>query len=339
MRSRYLRYGLGALSVSALLVGIFLFSLYSPASIEIAPPRPPAPESTEPEKPQTNDPGVRITANDRDTLLVEWQNLPDGTTRINIFRSPVGANRWAQWRSIAVGGGGSGSAELALGSKENLGGYSYYFQAISGNGDALYTSQTSQTQSGPSTPGIPSNQPSTPDSPLGTGFNFGMGSYGSSTPPQEPQNPLYNLSNLNTSTPPATATSPYNQSNVTTLTGLPTGTVTISMAGIYFNAQGFASGSGAQEAPFWVLHVNKNIELGWQNLPGGADTVVIFRSSSENGPWTEILRQTGVTPATPSFIRIVDGTLNAPYYYRMEARSGNTVLQTYGPVLLPALGG
>ena len=61
----------------------------------------------------------------------------------------------------------------------------------------------------------------------------------------------------------------------------------------------------------------------------------MYRSSSETGPWSELLRQTG--PHTSYLIRLIDNTLDRAFYYKMAAREGTTVLQTYGPLFLPAL--
>jgi len=344
MHPRYLKYSIAAVGI-LIVVGIFLFAFSRPASLEIVPPAPsqkPAATSTPSQTPEVN-----LQFKDKNTLSVEWKNLPDGTSLVNIFRSPIKKNLWTKWKTIFTGAG-SGTGEITIGAKENLSSNSYYFQTVSASGDTLYTSPAAQPQTSAGSPG---GQPP-PAAPIG-GFNLTMAATSTSTPgtptgqfnlantsTQGNATPTtqYNLSNTSTSTPPgATSTATSSSQSTTTLGNLPTSSVTIFMKGIYYSPQGIPTGSGVQDADFWVLHVNQYIEIGWQNLPSSTNAIVIYRSSSSTGPWMQIVEQTGIDSSIPSFIRLVDSAINIPHYYKMEALATTTLLTTYGPVFLPAL--
>lgn len=333
---------------SLAVVGIFLFAFSRPASLEITPPVPP-PKTAEP-TPATSTPSqtpeVNLRFKDKNTLSVEWKNLPDGTSLVNIFKSPIKKNLWTKWKTVSAGAG-SGAGEITVGTKENLSSNSYYFQTVSASGDTLYTSPAAQPQTSAGSPG---GQP--PAAPIG-GFNLTMAETSTSTPPttsgqynlantstQGNTTPTtqYNLSNTSTSTP-ATTTSPATSSSqsTTTLGNLPTSSVTVFMKGIYYSPQGIPTGSGVQDADFWVLHVNQYIEIGWQNLPSSTNALIIYRSSSLTGPWIQVVEQTSVDSSMPSFIRLVDSAINIPHYYKMEALATTMLLATYGPAFLPAL--
>jgi hypothetical protein len=84
--------------------------------------------------------------------------------------------------------------------------------------------------------------------------------------------------------------------------------------------------------------VNQSIEIGWQNLPPGVDTIVVARSQDEDGPWGQILEQENPSASGTYSLDLVDGTLGDPYYYEMTALTGTTTIGTYGPIYLPPVG-
>lgn len=333
-------------------MGLALLLLQRQTAIEIQPtaPSPVAPsQSTSTASSATSttpvNPTLSVTLRDKGKLRFQWENLPAETKFISIFRSPIQKNRWLMWQSFPSGGL-KGNTEVIIGPKENLNSYSYYFQALSGSGNSLYTSSSTLPQS--PTPG---GQSAPPAPPIG-GFNLTMGPASGSAPPPPP-NTQFNQGSTATSSP-ASTTNQFNQSNLTTSTGpqptstaqsqttvnlsnLPTSSVTIFMKGIYYSPQGIPIGSGVQDADFWAIHIDQSTEVGWQNLPVNTDAIIIYRSTAANGPWIKVLEQTRVSTSTPAFIRLIDNSTNSSFYYEMEARAGGTILTTYGPVLLSAL--
>ncbi|RJQ28360.1 hypothetical protein C4571_03860 [Candidatus Parcubacteria bacterium] len=324
-------------------IGLVFLLLKRPASIEVVTPEPAQSVLPISPPPQGPSPSVSITQKDKTTLGLRWENFPSGTEILRVFRSPVGKNRWLQWQSIPSAGG-SGNAEIQIGSKEDLNNFSYYFQAASSGGDSLYTSPVAQPGGG--SPGTSTS----PGTPIG-GFNLVMAaSTSTEAPPQSgfnlagtatgtaPPTTQFNLSNTSTQpTPTSTATS--SEPAPIVLAFLPTSSVTIFMKGIYYSPLGIIpTGSGVQDADFWVLYINQFIEVGWQNISTSTNKIALYRSASQSGPWLKILEQTGVDPTQPDVVRFGDNSSGADHYYRMEALDGSTILQTYGPVLLPALG-
>ena len=88
---------------------------------------------------------------------------------------------------------------------------------------------------------------------------------------------------------------------------------------------------------FWVEHVNGAIEIGWQNLPSATTHVLVGRSANQTGPWATLLQQNNPVITEPYFIRVIDQSLNNPYYYRLTASAGSQTVATYGPIFLDRL--
>jgi hypothetical protein len=254
------------------------------------------------------------------SLFINWQNLPAGTTELNIFRGfQNSTSGWSLWKTLSLDPGqlGNGSSLINLGPGDN--GYSYYIEAVNnsgnnsstiGNGNSpmvLWTSGvtdpvvvTSTIPVAPYTP-PPSNSPqpsSTNQSPSNsTTSNSQNGSSSNPTP-----------------TPPPT----------------PNGTPYYSP-----NQQNTEYGS-AQTQNFWVQHVDNKIQIGWQNLPPTTTDLVILRSENQGGPWSVVLTQENPGVNGSYSIQVVDDTLGVPYFYEMNAAEGSTTIATYGPVYLNA---
>jgi len=238
------------------------------------------------------------------SFFVQWQNLPDGTTALNIFRGKTGTpqDQWTLWKTIAVGANdlANGSLKIDIGNSTEDG-YGFYFEAVSGgSGSSASTTLWTSTSSQPIVVIPP--PPAPPSPPQGNGS-----STSSSTNPGGPvQNPINN-------NPPAPSSTP---------TGTP-----------YYNPQVKIETYGAdQTGNFWAQHIDQRIQLGWQNLPAQTDNLVISRSQNQNGPWTAVLAQEN--PAGTYSIQVVDDTLGAPYYYELVAYEGSTTIATYGPEYL-----
>ena len=270
-------------------------------------------------------PEVHVYAKGKRTLVVTWDHLPEGTARLNVFRSLIGKNDWVKWKTIDITSA-SGNVTLTGTTNENLNGYQYYVQAVSivtttnasttggSSGSTtteivLWTSTTAPPQEYP-TSTVPTSNPGS-----GGSQSSSTGETGGSTP---------------TSTPPGTP------SSIPSSTTSGPDTPSSSSQVIYYTPNGQISGTtNPQSEPFWVSHVNKNIEIGWQNIPSEATLAIVYRSSSSNGPWNELLRQNN--PLSSYSIRLVDDTLHQAHYYKLEARNASETLATYGPVFLGAL--
>ena len=271
---------------------------------------------------------IQIVTNGKNKIVVHWENLPDGTNRIVIFRSRTGGT-WVRWKTISIESGASGSTEITLSGGENASSYSFYAQAFSPVGYTLWASQITQAQPPPPPPS---------ESSTSTATTTGQIAQGGSPPPGN-QNPPPSTP---TSTPSATSTSsttpPPPSGNTTTtppVTPPPSGPPVA-----YYTPNGEIAGYFVPQLdPFFVTHVNQNIEISWQNLPPPTETIVVYRSQNQNGPWKELLRQEHPSTSTRDFVRLVDYTTYDSYYYRMDALSGSgAVLAAYEPIYLPGIG-
>jgi hypothetical protein len=241
---------------------------------------------------------------------ISWENLPNGTTRLNIFRSKTGTSNWSLWKSLNVPTGSlsSGEIELKLASGELTGGYSFYTEAASDNGSSatpLWVS--SSTEALPPPPSAPTSTPP-----------------GENPPTSNPIEQLLPPAEVAPSSTPVTPPSSTGTS--------PESTTTI----YYYTPQGTVSGSTnvSSSSPFWVQHVNRAIEIGWQNI-GTTDKAMVSRSLNSNGPWTEIINQKN--PSDSYSIRLVDETLYTGHYYKLDIYSGTNIAESYGPIELPPL--
>ena len=106
----------------------------------------------------------------------------------------------------------------------------------------------------------------------------------------------------------------------------------------YYNPQVQIYGYAASGSPiFWVQQANQGIEIGWQNIPPDTDTIVILRASDATGPWNPFLTEQNL-PTNNYQLQVVDGSLDQPYYYEMQAISGSSTIATYGPDYLTPTG-
>lgn len=237
--------------------------------------------------------GTRIT--------VQWENLPDGTVKIEIFRAATQNGPGVLIETIAIGpsslAGGNASFDLT---GKNQTGY-FYGIAAGDDGSPLYNSA--------------------PTTPVDT----------STTPAPQPTSQPTPSSTPGNGTPETTPPSDNQTSTGTTENGSDTIT--------YYNPQGGISGtaSGTVTENFLVQHVDQKIQIGWQNLPADTDLIVVSRSASNTGPWVAVLTQNNPVVNMPYSIQIVDDTLGNAYYYKMDGYEENGTTNTYGPVLLGPL--
>jgi hypothetical protein len=251
------------------------------------------------------------------TLLVQWQNLPANTTALDIFRGLKNSTSgWSLWQTLILTPGEltNGNALIALG-KATLDGYSFYVEAVIGNGNGTNGGQGSGSNPTVLWTSSVSEPTVTTSTPTGTP--------GSTTPPEgtpTSSTPLPQPS----STPPASSSSAPTTNPPATPSGTP----------VYNPQVQIQSYGSPQTDNFWVEHIDQKIEIGWQNLPPETDSVVVLRSDSEYGPWVVVLSQQNSGVNTAYSIQLVDNTLGAPYYYEMNAVSESTTIATYGPVYL-----
>jgi hypothetical protein len=270
------------------------------------------------------------------TLTVQWQHLPQNTTALNIFRGKTdsASSTWLLWKTISIPAnqldGGIQSIDLG---KASLEGYSFYVQAMNENGGTagnasstsgspiLWTSSVTEPTTTSSTPSQPGSN--------GSGSNNGSGDQ-SGNNSQNPGNGSSTSSSTNpgqsSNNPPASGTSTTSGNGSPEPTGVP-----------YYNPQVQISGYGSPHADnFWVEHVDQKIALGWQNLPTSTDNIVIYRAPNQDGPWTIVLSQNNPVVDGPYTFQVVDDTLGAPYFYKMNANEDGTTVASYGPTYLPA---
>lgn len=249
----------------------------------------------------------------KNTLTINWANLPGNTVALKIYRGKKGTSTstWQLWKTINIPFGQlSGNAQFDPGT----GTYSYYVEAVSGNDNGTSTGggngdivwQSGVTDPGSETP--TSTPPQNPPAPTSTDNDPGNSSGTPQNPPPPP--------------PPPAPTSTGNPGNT------PTGTP-------YYNPQIQISGYGSdQNGNFWVQHVDQKIQMGWQNLPQDTTSIVIYRSPNQDGPWTMVLTQNNPGVNGSYSIQVVDDTLGSPYYYEMNAVAGSSTIATYGPIYL-----
>ncbi len=265
-----------------------------------------------PSTPKSDETGVTIGIKDGKTLILSWQNLPIGTSQIDVFRAKLACESWSKWKTTAIQDPSSGSVEIKA--NENISSDCFYFKAISGSGAQTWSSapqgQIAYLSGGSPLPQGQTNGPETPSQP----------------PPATP---------TSTSQPQPTSTPPPPPPQNPTSTSNPTTTYS------YYNPQGggTTSTNPVHTENFWVEHVNQRIEIGWQNMPSGTDKIVVSRSAVSEGLWTKLFEQQGPFENKPYVIRLLDETINSPRYYKLEAfSSSGATLQTFGPLLLSALG-
>jgi hypothetical protein len=288
------------------------------------------------------------------TIVVNWSDLPAGTTELNIFlslasqkiaSSTIGGPEWTLWKTIPIAPGetGGGSFGIDVGT-ETFSGSSFYAEAVGsglgtggnpganststgsgGTPEILWTSSSTFSVEPTSTTVLPPlNQPVSP--PVATSTN----------PNQVPQTGTVPPNPTSTPTVTPTSTSPVivPPNPIPTSTGNPTESAPPN--GIpYYTPQGKLSGYGfAPTGNFWVNNVNRSIEIGWQNLPAGFSSVAVLRSTTVTGPWEEILTQADPAPSSTYSLQLIDNSVNTPFYYEMTAASGTETVATYGPIYL-----
>jgi hypothetical protein len=268
-------------------------------------------------------PEFSVSAKDKRTVAISWRNLPSDTVRVTIFRKGKGQKRWSRWQTFTIGQGGfgSGSNEFTLRTGEDAFNYDYYAQAYASLGYTLWASETTQAakqvaqsggggSSGDDPPPPPPPAPPPPPPPGG--------------PPPPPPPPAPPPVPPPPPPPPAPPPPPPPPAPPP---GIP----------FYGPDQQIVGYLLPKTDPFWVQYGDKNIEIGWQDLPPPTDTIIIYRSTSSGGPWSQLLKQQNPALSGKTTIRILDGSVNDPYYYRMEAFDDGASIATYAPVFLPGL--
>lgn len=255
------------------------------------------------------------------SLAIYWQNLPKETTTLNIYRKDGETGDSVLWKTVNITGE---SGSFDLGKEEGgVGSATYTVEGVGASGATNWSSVGNTTSAGtsgsPSSPGqtsTSSSQTTNPTTPPPT------------TPP--PTTPPPSQNTTSTTTPPPT-TPPPSATSTPPVTP-PTDTSTI----YYYTPSGQISGtSSISVASFWVQHVNKKIEIGWQNISSSTTKVIIYRSQSESSGYTKLLEQTDLL--TSYVIRLEDNAVTEDYYYKMETKNGSTLIATYGPFFLPGL--
>lgn len=265
-----------------------------------------------PSAPKSEGTGVTIGIKDGKTLILSWQNLPTGTSRIDVFRAKLACESWSKWKTTEVKDPNQGSVEIKA--NENISSNCFYFKAVSESGAQLWSS-TPQSQIAYLNGGSTSQ----------TGESNGGQNQQTS---QSTSTSTSNQTQGQTSTSTATQTT-STATQTTSTTAQPTSTPTQSTSTVP---------DIVHTENFWVEHVNERIEIGWQNMSSGTQKIAVSRSTTENGPWIKLFEQQGPFENKPYVIRLLDETIDSPRYYKLEALSSSgATLQTFGPLLLLAL--
>ena len=240
------------------------------------------------------------------TLLLFWENLPKGTETINIYRADAESGEWGLWRSISISGT-SGGVEIGI---EGPGSFAYYFEAKNEGGESTWVSKNAPIESARTGDDTTAGAGDDSDNDITHPTD--------SIPPPSP--PADDTDN----TPP-----PIDND---TLPPPPPS----DEEGAYYTPDGqLVSPNPIDLGDFWVQHVNKRIEIGWKNLLAGTDSIVVDRSKTQSGGYSQFLEITNPLPADS--LHLVDNTINEAYYYKMTALGGTSILDVFGPEFLPAL--
>ncbi len=272
-------------------------------------------------------------------LVVQWSGLPQGTDALNVFRGKTGTptEGWSLWKTISVAPGllAEGTSSIFLGNG-SLAGYSFYVQAVgTGNGNATGTgtgtgtSGSSGNQTVMWTSGI--TEPATATSTASTSGTNSQGSLSTGTGTATGTSSTATTTATSSTTTTATASTSVSSSSGSTSSGgasYPNGIP-------YYNPQAQITAYGTTSVNFSVQHVNQSIQMEWRDLPTSTNLIVISRSPSSSGPWSQLLAQNNPGTTGSYSLSLVDGTLNDPYYYLLVASQNSSTLATYGPVYLP----
>ncbi len=267
-----------------------------------------------------------------ESLVLVWQNLPKTVTSINIYRTEKGSDTQTLWKTVNVNGV-TGSTNVGF---EDGGPATYNAEGLNDKGEVIVRSvgtvPTGGSGASLSAPLRTSPPPETPPAPNTGGQTGGQG--GGQNPPNSTSS-TGNNSDPGTGQP--TSTSPNNQSPSTPPPPPPpppNDTSTI----IYYTPSGQVVGtSSIPTTTFWVQHVNEKIEIGWQNIPSSTTKLIISRSKTETSGYEQLFIQQDPITAGNDFIRLEDNTIHVSYYYKMEARTNTSLINTYGPTFLPGL--
>ena len=273
------------------------------------------------------------------TLMLRWQNLPDGTTELLIFRGKANStSSWKLWKTVVLGqdqfSNGTASFKLNPGDA----GYEYFVQASSGGGGV--NGNASSTILWESSPTVPTTGG---DSGGGNGGTNGSGGGTGGGGNGDNGNGSEGGGNSSTTQGSGGGNSSSSNGGNGSSTGIGTGGGTgggnsSGTGDPYYNPQIQITGYGTANGSFWVQHVNQSIEIGWQDLPTSTTAITVTRSQDKNGPWNQILSQQNPSPSGSYSLQLVDGTLGDPYYYEMTAFTGTTTIGVYGPAYLPPTG-
>jgi len=259
-----------------------------------------------------------------ESLTLVWQNLPKTVTSINIYRTEKGSDTQTLWKTVNVNGV-TGSTNVGF---EDGGPATYNAEGIDNKGEVIIRSVGTVPTGGSG---------ASLSAPLRTSPPPETTQTATTTPPPAPASDTITPPPTGPILPPITDTTslPVTAPDTTTPPPPPPNdTSTI----IYYTPSGQVAGtSSIPTTTFWVQHVNEKIEIGWQNIPSSTTKLVISRSQNENSGYEQLFVQQDPITAGNDFIRLEDNTVHDSYYYKMEAKTNTSLIETYGPTFLPGL--
>ncbi len=291
--------------------------------------------------PQNTEPAISLSvqlAKRGNSFVVVWHNLPDGTAALDIYRGKTGTDRktWELWRQVIVAPGSrsNGSASFNIGTTTEAG-YSFYAAALGANG-APVANGTSGQGAGTNPPGPTvlwtsdsTTAPVTSPTATNTSFAPAPSSTAAASTTTTTTSTSTTISSQQTASSSTTVAPATSTSTTSTAQSSPTGIP-------YYNPRIQITAYGTPPGTFTVTRLNQSIQISWQNIPTGVDTITVSRASSTAGPWSEILIEHNPGTSGSYTLGLIDSAVNEANYYEMTALENSTTVATYGPDYLPA---
>ncbi|MEN9342157.1 MAG: hypothetical protein RIQ54_413 [Candidatus Parcubacteria bacterium] len=250
---------------------------------------------------------IAIVKKSKEVLTLLWNTLAGNTEKIIIYRFSAEHPEWVEWKTITLEQQKTNKPDfidILLGTAGTSSEYLYYVETVSATGTITFTSPVQEAQQTPA--------PSTTNATL--------------TTPTTPQTPPTDTSTQ--SIPPISNNTPVSQ------------TTTSSPTAIYYTPNGTPITHTTQQyptEPFWVVHADTGIEIGWQNMPVDTVKVAVYRKKTATETGMLLLTRGHTVKSGINFIRIVDDSVQSAWYYTLEAKDAlGTTVGSFGPIYLPA---
>lgn len=248
-----------------------------------------------------------------------WQGITGDTAAIRVYRSKDNGSTWELWQEVKAPDAAGERAFITEGA--NARDYTYRVEIVTVNGEKVLV-VPSTTLAPPTTPASSTNtsEPTETTTLGASSTNPGIGSVVNTTPGVE---------SPTTTQPTATSSTPA-----------PAASNATKIFMTYYTPSGAVSGTSSIPLiadTVWVRHYGDNIEVGWQNLPADARTVLVSRSSSASGPWKKLLQHDSVTGIPVGSVQFSNAIPHEDQYYQFEVTRISGEVSMLGIVFLPRI--